>query len=150
MTDNKSASTRPQIHMIEDEAEKLADLALSAERRFPQVSELLLRETSRARLHSALTIPADVVTMGSLVAFSDEGSGAERTVQLVYPPDADISQGRISILTPVGAGLIGLREGQSILWPDREGHRRTLVIRKVSRGAQPADRASEAGTAGDA
>jgi regulator of nucleoside diphosphate kinase len=52
-----------------------------------------------------------------------QASGADRTVELVYPRDADISAGRVSILTPVGAGVIGLRTGQSILWPDRDGPR---------------------------
>lgn len=131
MSATKTAATRPQIHMIEDEADKLSNLALGIEERFPQVSELLLRETSRARLHRASSIPADVVTMGSFVEFMDEGTGSQRQIQLVYPPDADISAGRISILTPVGAGLIGLREGQSILWPDRDGHERRLTIVKV-------------------
>lgn len=137
MSTSRSAASRPQIHMIEQEADKLSDLALGIEQRFPQVSELLIRETSRAKLHSAGKIPADVVTMGSSVEFLDEGTGASRTVQLVYPPEADISAGRISILTPVGAGLIGLREGQSILWPDREGQERRLTIIKVSQ-LQPA------------
>lgn len=131
MSATKAAATRPQIHMIEEEAEHLSDLALSVEERFPQVSELLIRETSRAKLHNAGTIPRDVVTMGSFVEFIDASTGAQRRVQLVYPPAADISAGRISILTPIGAGLIGLREGQSILWPDRDGHERELTIIKV-------------------
>ena len=118
--------------MIEEEAEKLSNLAVSIESRLPQVSELLIRETSRAKLHTAKSVPADVVTMGSSVEFVDEGTGTRRTVQLVYPAEADISAGRISILTPVGAGLIGMREGQSILWPDREGVERRLVIVKVT------------------
>lgn len=136
MNATRAAATRPQIHMIEEEADNLSGLALSNEHRFPQVSELLIRETSRAKLYAAASIPPDVVTMGALVEFVDEGTGAQRTVQLVYPPEADISAGRISILTPIGAGLIGLREGQSILWPDREGHERRLVIVKVQQ--QPA------------
>lgn len=135
MSATRTAATRPQIHMIEEEADKLSNLALGIEDRFPQVSELLLRETSRARLHAASSIPADVVTMGSFVEFVDEGTGSQRRIQLVYPPDADIAAGRISILTPVGAGLIGLREGQSILWPDREGRERRLVITKVQQAA---------------
>ncbi|MDR2856934.1 MAG: nucleoside diphosphate kinase regulator [Novosphingobium sp.] len=139
MTVSKTAAARPPIHMIEEEADKLSDLALSIEDRLPQVSELLIRETSRASLHSAASLPADVVAMGSFVEFVDEGTGSCRTIQLVYPPEADISAGRVSILTPIGAGLIGLREGQSILWPDREGHERRLVIRKVR---QQADRAA--------
>src|SRR3546814_13286656 len=56
-------------------------------------------------------------------------SRAGRTVRLVYPAEADIAEGRMSILTPVGAGLIGLSVGQSINWPDRGGieHRLTIV-----------------------
>ena len=51
----------------------------------------------------------------------------------VGPDEADIAAGRISIMTPVGAGLIGLREGQSILWPHRGGETRVLRILKVGR-----------------
>src|SRR3546814_8900207 len=52
--------------------------------------------------------------MSSQVEFIDEANGEARTIQLVYPHEADIAAGRVSILTPVGAGLIGLRQGQSI------------------------------------
>src|SRR3546814_10983915 len=69
--------------------------------------------------------------MNSHVTFVDEGSGSRREVQLVYPENADIANGRISILTPVGAGLIGLSEGQTITWPDRDGHDRRLRIEQV-------------------
>jgi len=130
MSSNK-ATRRPPIHMIDSEAETLTDLAISIEDRLPQVSELLLREIERARLHSRARIGRDVVTMASRVRFADAASGREAEYQLVYPKDADISAGRISILTPVGAGLIGLREGQSILWPDRDGHERELTIVEV-------------------
>lgn len=130
MTTRKKAK-RPSIHMIDTQADALTQLALGKEEQLPQVCELLLEEIDRATIHAAAKIPADVVTMRATVTFVDEGSGANRTVQLVYPGEADISAGRISILTPVGAGLIGLREGQSITWPDRDGHERTLSIVKV-------------------
>ena len=122
--------------MIDTEADALADLALAAEARIPQVSKLLLEEIDRAHIHTAKRIPADVVTMRSTVEFRDEETGQTRSVQLVFPADADISAGRVSILTPVGAGLIGLREGQSIVWPDRDGHERALTIVKVLRDEQ--------------
>ncbi|HMO74314.1 MAG TPA: nucleoside diphosphate kinase regulator [Sphingopyxis sp.] len=137
MTQN-SKTKRPPVTMIDTQADRLTELALSQEERLPRVSALLLQEIDRATIRSADRIPADVVTMEAKVTFVDEGNGAERTVQLVYPRDADISAGRISILTPVGAGLIGLREGQSIVWPDRDGHERALSIVKVE---QAADRA---------
>lgn len=132
----KKASRRPPIHMIDTEADALTNLAMGIEDRLPQVSELLLNEIGRATLHPAARIPANVVTMHATVRFIDQASGKEYSYQLVYPKEADISASRISILTPVGAGLIGLREGQSILWPDREGNERELTIVKVEQAAR--------------
>ncbi|MDE2563962.1 MAG: nucleoside diphosphate kinase regulator [Sphingomonadales bacterium] len=122
---------RPPIHMIDVEADALTSLALAARGKMQDVSEPLLEEIARAEIHTAAGIAPDVVTMHSTVEFLDEGSGAGRVVELVYPRDADIAAGRISILTPVGAGLIGLRTGQSIVWPDRDGRERRLTIVEV-------------------
>ncbi len=130
MTSNKAAA-RPPIDMIDSEAELLSNLALSVEDRLPQVSAMLIEEITRARLRSPAAIAPEVVTINATVSFIDETTGAERKVQLVLPGDADIAQGRISILTPVGAGLIGLRSGQSIVWPDRDGKERRLKIGSV-------------------
>ena len=130
MTTNK-ATRRPSIHMIDVEADALADLAINAQGRMPEVSKQLLNEIGRAHIHTADKIAPDIVTMHSTVEFIDEANGADRTIELVYPREADISAGRISILTPVGAGLIGLRTGQSILWPDRDGRERKFTIIKV-------------------
>lgn len=128
---NRTAA-RPKIRMIDSEADTLTELTLQKQHEHARLYELLLGEIDRATICSADDMPADVVTMGSEVTFLDEKSGARRTVSIVYPGDADISGGRISILTPVGAGLIGLAPGQSILWPDRSGveHRLTIVAVK--------------------
>ena len=68
--------------------------------------------------------------MGAAVRFSLDGA-EPRTVRLVYPGEADIEQGRISVLTPVGAALIGLTAGQSIEWTDRDGKSRSLSVLEV-------------------
>lgn len=136
MTATKAAK-RPPIRMIEDEADTLANLAVSVEDRLPEVSDLLLQEIGRATMYKPGRIPPDVVTMHATVEFIDDARGVPHTVQLVYPGDADISAGRISILTPVGAGLIGLRTGQSIVWPDRKGHERKLTIVRVEQATVP-------------
>lgn len=133
MTQNLQAATRPPLMMTETDADKITDLALAARDRAGQVSSLLLDEIDRADIVAPDALPSDVISMSSTVEFIDEGTGVGRTIQLVYPHEADIEQGRISILTPVGAGLIGLREGQSIAWPDRDGHVRALRVVKVLR-----------------
>ena len=127
------AARRPRIRMISAEADRLADLALNAQERVPDVSKALMAEIDRAQTTTAERIGDDVVTMGALVTFADEAAGQDRTVRIVYPGEADIGEGRISILTPIGAALIGLRVGQSILWPDRTGRERRLAIRSVQR-----------------
>ena len=133
MTQNLQAATRPPLMMTETDADKITDLALAARDRAGQVSSLLLEEIDRVDIVAPDALPSDVISMSSTVEFIDEGTGVGRTIQLVYPHEADIEQGRISILTPVGAGLIGLREGQSIAWPDRDGHVRALRVVKVLR-----------------
>lgn len=129
MTKKKSGAAMPLIRMIDSEADALTELTLQNQRDSISFHELLLDEIDRAAICDRADIPPDVVTMGSNVTFLDEKSGAQRTVRLVYPADADIAAGRMSILTPVGAGLIGLSVGQSINWPDRGGieHRLTIV-----------------------
>lgn len=129
---------RPPIQLIDSEADMLANLAISVEQRLPQVSELLLDEIARAEVRPAGDIPRDVVIMGTTVEFVSDSTGRNRTVQLVLPQDEDISNGRISILTPVGAGLIGLREGQSIMWPDRGGTEHRISILRVDQATVPA------------
>ena len=126
---NKKGAAMPLIRMIDSEADVLTELTLQNQRDSISFHELLLDEIDRAAICDRADIPPDVVTMGSSVTFLDEKSGAQRTVRLVYPADADIAAGRMSILTPVGAGLIGLSVGQSINWPDRGGieHRLTIV-----------------------
>jgi regulator of nucleoside diphosphate kinase len=52
-------------------------------------------------------------------------------VTLVFPAEADIAEGKISVLTPVGAALIGLTEGQSIMWTTRDGRDQELTILSV-------------------
>jgi regulator of nucleoside diphosphate kinase len=69
--------------------------------------------------------------MGSRVRFRDDVTGQERTLTLAYPEDADISSGRISVLTPVGAALIGLSVGQSIEWETASGGLRSLTVLEV-------------------
>lgn len=122
---------RPHILMSETDAERLSALALQMEQAAPLAAGLLLEEIDRAEIRADADLPDDVVRMHSSVQFEDAAHGDRRTVLLVYPSEADIAAGKVSVLTPVGAGLIGLRPRQEILWPDRDGHSRALRILKV-------------------
>lgn len=136
MTDSIGCGEKPTIHLIDSEADALSDLAMAAEARSPDVTAKLFEEIDRAVICARDEIPAHVVTMGSHVEFVDEGSGAEWSVQLVWPGDANLEENRLSVMTLVGAGLIGMQEGRAIEWPDRSGHIRRLRIAKVRQPLQ--------------
>lgn len=125
------AGQRPPIHMIEAEADALWEIAAAARAQHPATAALLMQEIERADMHQPETIPPGVVTMGSTVVFADDARETEHTVRLVWPREADYAAGRVSVMTPVGAGLIGMREGSGIDWPDRDGHPRRLRILSV-------------------
>ena len=133
---------KPPIHLTAAEYDTIAGLALGIERQLPDLSRMLLDEIDRAEIHEPGSLPADAVTIGSEVEVLDAHTGATRRLRLVLPAEADVDAGRVSILTPMGAGLIGLRTGQAIDWPYPNGEIRTLKILKVARPAGPAAGAS--------
>ena len=126
----------PAIIVSAADRQRLRGLATAALERLPEIAEELLSEMERASVVAG-SVPPDVVQMGSTVEF-DSDDGQHRRVTLVYPGEADISQGKISVLTPVGAALIGLSEGQSIMWMTRDGRERELTVLSVEPMAVPA------------
>jgi regulator of nucleoside diphosphate kinase len=91
-------------------------------------AQFLAMEIERARLIEPEAAGSELVTMNARVRFRDDVTGQERTVTLVYPGEADIAEGRLSVLTPVGAALIGLSTGQSIEWRNPAGGARSLTV----------------------
>lgn len=120
----------PNIVVSNADYERLTDLATASLERLPEVATELLDEMDRARIVSDGSVPANVVRMGSTVTFRSD-DGRELTETLVYPVDEDSDAHRISVMTPVGAALIGLAEGQSISWTARDGRSHRLTVEKV-------------------
>jgi regulator of nucleoside diphosphate kinase len=121
---------KPAITMTRSDHERLSRLAESYSSRNPDVADELLAELDRARILEDGRIAADVVRMGSSLRFTSD-LGEDRRVTLVFPGEADITEGKISILTPIGAALIGLSAGQSIDWNARDGRTHRLTVRSV-------------------
>ena len=126
-------TSQPALLLWADDYDRLMDLAQAAMARHPaDDARRLLDELHRANIVPPDWMPEGVVTMNSYVEFSDDRTGGVRRLQLVYPYGADYDQGRISVLSPVGAALIGLAEGQSIAWYTRDGRQRRLTVLRVS------------------
>jgi len=77
------------------------------------VLEALLESTDVIRSRE---VPPDIVTMNSQLTLVDTQSGERRKLTLCYPQDADPASGFVSVLSPVGISLIGLRLGATAKW----------------------------------
>jgi regulator of nucleoside diphosphate kinase len=128
-----ASPSRPRLIIDERLYPRLLALAENARARVPELAERLLEEIERADLRAE--VPDDVVTLGSEVSFR-HGDRAQ-TVRIVLPDDADIEQRRISVLTPVGAALLGMAVGQRIAWDmpnERDAVLEVLAVRPPGSG----------------
>lgn len=121
----------PKIVINADDLAHIEALAEGAYERNPGLADRLLDEIGRARIVSSDMMPPNVVAIGSAVTYRDETTGAERTVTLAYPEDADITQHRISLMTPIGVALLGLSEGDVFHWDTRSDENRMLTVIRV-------------------
>jgi len=93
--------------------------------------DALLNELGRADMVEPWDMPPDVVTMNSRVRFSFDDSEEEVTLTLTYPKDMTDSGEQLSVLTPVGTALLGLKVGDSIAWNRPDGGRFHITVRGV-------------------
>ncbi|KKB76539.1 hypothetical protein VW35_17300 [Devosia soli] len=120
----------PAIVLGKSDHAKLTALAEAGLDRWPDLADRLLGELERAKVVPDDKVPDTIARMGSSVTYRTN-AGQEQTVTLVYPADADIEKGRISVMTPIGTALIGLKTGQSITWRDRADKRHKLTVEAV-------------------
>lgn len=96
---------------------------------------MLLAELGRAVVLTEQTVPSDIVTMRHRVNIFDNVAGKSRWLRVVYPDDEHDAEA-ISVLTPLGAALLGMTEGDSIEWCTAFGDRRSVTVRQVERPSE--------------
>ena len=121
----------PPITIRQADFERLAQLAEAAAGAARATADFLAGEIERATVVADTAPLAGVVGMESEVIFRDDATGLQKQVTLVYPKSADIEAGRISVLTPIGAALIGLSAGQTISFATPSGELRSLTVMEV-------------------
>ena len=94
-------------------------------------AEALCEAIDAAELVRAQEIAPDLVTMLTQVRVSDTADGPERIITLSYPPEADAATGAISVLSPVGTALLGLRVGDVARWRGADGQESHLHVRGI-------------------
>jgi regulator of nucleoside diphosphate kinase len=134
MHDRPTSGLPPSIIVSRRDADRLEALLDAPQWHDHPGADALATELARAEVVDDEAMPADVVGMGSRVECIDEASGERHAISLVYPHEADVDAGRISILAPVGSALLGLSPGQSIDWTLPGGRVLKLRVLGVERG----------------
>ena len=84
-------------------------------------------ELRRARIVESRDVPGDVVTMNTRLRFVDSEDGTSTEVVLVFPAEANIDEGKLSVFSPIGTALLGYRKGDVIEWTVPGGVRRIRI-----------------------
>lgn len=127
-----SRSTIRPIHITSQDKQRLEDLlaevAVSHPRKRGDLNALL-EELKRAVIVDPREIPSDLITMNSRADLLDLESGETLTFTLVFPADANVEEGKISVLAPIGAAMLGYRVEDEFKWNVPAGVRRMRVTR---------------------
>lgn len=87
----------------------------------------LANELNRAKRVNSQQIAPDVVTMNTVIEFTDLDNNVSKQLKLVYPRQADIKKGYVSIVAPIGTALLGYRKGDIIEWEVPAGKKKFLI-----------------------
>jgi regulator of nucleoside diphosphate kinase len=126
-TQTLTPQARPTIYVTEADFEILSNLADAAAGRAPG-GRVLAEEMARALIVEPGEAPRPFARIGSTIDYQDLSNGQTRKVRLSLPRDASIDDNRISVLSPVGAALVGMTAGETFQWTDPEGRARGVRV----------------------
>jgi regulator of nucleoside diphosphate kinase len=98
----------------------------------PIESDQLELELDRAQLVEASEMPSDVITMNSEIVYLDLDLEQEQKVKLVYTLKSDLEIHQVSILSPLGTALIGLKKGEEYSFLTRNGKKKSIRILDIT------------------
>ena len=124
---------QPKIFVTTKDAGKLRELirkAYHSEYRGSDYLKKLAEEIEKASVVEPDQIPSDVITLNSTARLVDQNTDEEMLYTLVFPEEADISQGKISILAPIGTAMLGYKLGNTFEW-DTPGGKRSIRVKEI-------------------
>ncbi|HET7624641.1 MAG TPA: nucleoside diphosphate kinase regulator, partial [Verrucomicrobiae bacterium] len=90
----------------------------------------LQSELNEARIVAPDEVPSDVITMNSKARLRDLEADEEMIYTLVFPENASVEEGKISVVAPIGTAMLGQRVGDEFSWevPDGTVHLRVEEV----------------------
>jgi regulator of nucleoside diphosphate kinase len=128
----KNNGIKNPIHITTQDKQRLEDLLVEVQASDPRKHgdlKALTQELRRAVIVDPKDVFNDVITMNSRAEMRDLESGETDAFTLVFPSEANIDEEKISVLAPIGAGMLGYRVGDEFEWNVPGGLRRMKVTK---------------------
>ena len=119
-----------RIFITRQDRERLTtmlDEALAAKHRDAASLKELAHELAIAQIVDPQDVPADIVTMNSRVVVQDVETGESSEYVLVFPEQADVAEGRLSVVSPIGTAILGYAKGDVLTWQTPGGPRKIKI-----------------------
>jgi regulator of nucleoside diphosphate kinase len=129
---NDTMFSRPPVYVRGSDIPELWCIAAEARKTASQ-TDLFLQEFDRLRLASETT-ESDFVRLDSSVVYKDLRTKRQRRVRVVRPGSEMPEENAVSLLSPIGAALVGLKEGAIFRWADPDGRFQAIKVLEI---AQP-------------
>ena len=120
------------IYVTSQDKQRLEDLLMEVEASDPRKHgdlKALTEELHRAVIVDPKDVFSDVITMNSRAEMRDLETGETVAFTLVFPSEASIDEEKISVLAPIGAGMLGYRVGEDFEWNVPDGVRHMKVTK---------------------
>lgn len=123
----------PDVTITSTDRQRLISLATAAmsSPRDSVAASMLLREIARGTVVPTESLPPNVVGLNCEVEVRDNIENAVRQLRIVFPSGDAFAGSDVSVLTPLGASLLGLSEGASIDWCTVARDRRSFTVLRV-------------------
>jgi regulator of nucleoside diphosphate kinase len=121
---------KPKIIISEQDLNRLESM-LEHQPKLTATMMQLEDELARAEVVAPQDVPTNVVSMNARVLITIAPSNEATEITLVYPHDFSGEKGQVNVVAPIGAAILGLAEGQTIEWPQPDGHLMKVHIEKV-------------------
>ena len=122
--------TRRKLYITEFDKSRLEELMAVADEfggKKRKDLEALAKELEKAKVVAPKDVPKNVVTMNSKVVLRDMETSEEMTYILVFPRNANLSAGAISVFAPIGTAILGYAKGDIVEWDVPDGVRRLQI-----------------------
>ena len=128
-----SLNSLPEVTITNTDRQRLVSMATAALRsqRDGVAASMLLGEIARATVILPEPLPPNAIVMNCDVEVRDNIKKAIKYLRIVLPGEEDRCQHGVSVLTPIGAALVGLSEGASIKWCTPVGDRSSYRVLRV-------------------